>query len=113
MPEKKLKKSKKKKIIIEKKKNKDEEHEMDIPGENKKLAKRLSGFGYIASELMKIKEVTLARKFTKIYAARRKFYLSGEPGREEFIKHLGSLQKEGFGKVDIIKMLMKFVSKNM
>ncbi len=89
------------------------EEEIDLPGTNQELVKRLVGLQAIASDLRSIGAAVLANRILAQVEGRRRFFKEGEPGKEEFIKHLKVLKKEGLGKVDIIKLLMKFVSKEI
>jgi len=91
----------------------EKEKEIDIPGEDQELLKRLVGLQAIASDLRAIGAVVLANRVLAKSEGRRRFFKEGESGKEEFIKHLKVLKKEGLGKVDIIKLLMKFVSRTI
>jgi len=90
--------------------------EIDLPGRDETLVKRLSGESPVYKDLLKIGERSLARRLFTLASAtgRRKFFRSDEDGRQEFIDHLKKLRKEeGISKVDIIKLLMKFVSEHL
>jgi hypothetical protein len=91
----------------------EKEKEIDIPGEDQELLKRLVGLQAIASDLRAVGAVVLANRVLAKSEGRRRFFKEGESGKEEFIKHLKVLKKEGLGKVDIIKLLMKFVSRTI
>lgn len=87
--------------------------EIDLPGKNEELIKRLVGLQAIARDLRTVGAIVLANKVLSQSEGRRRFFKEGETGKEEFVKHLKILKKEGLGKVDIIKLLMKFVSKSI